>query len=149
MRLITERGSSSDIYIVIIWCNFKLCGFSRMAPTRTFLGGGYSGPKGNNVCQSAAAHQRSARGLGLFTSGFPDPAAYQLEIRVFILYGQIIHLYHLSHLQVLWFEFYSASEEFLLLSSIPLAWPLHILSSRYISVTWRTLRRRRGSKPRR
>ncbi|KAG1733724.1 OPT oligopeptide transporter protein-domain-containing protein [Suillus lakei] len=40
---------------------------SRSAPT--FLGGGYFGPKENNVCQSAAT---SAGSLGLlFTSGFP------------------------------------------------------------------------------
>jgi uncharacterized oligopeptide transporter (OPT) family protein len=47
---------------------------SRSAPT--FLGGGYFGPKENNVCQSAAT---SAGSLGLlFTSGFP--AAYQLGL---------------------------------------------------------------------
>ncbi|KAG1791105.1 OPT oligopeptide transporter protein-domain-containing protein [Suillus plorans] len=47
---------------------------SRTAPT--FLGGGYFGPKENNVCQSAAT---SAGSLGLlFTSGFP--AAYQLGL---------------------------------------------------------------------
>ncbi|OJA20544.1 hypothetical protein AZE42_07076 [Rhizopogon vesiculosus] len=47
---------------------------SRAAPT--FLGGGYFGPKENNVCQSAAT---SAGSLGLlFTSGFP--AAYQLGL---------------------------------------------------------------------
>ncbi|KAG0706280.1 OPT oligopeptide transporter protein-domain-containing protein, partial [Suillus ampliporus] len=47
---------------------------SRSAPT--FLGGGYFGPKENNVCQSAAT---AAGSLGLlFTSGFP--AAYQLGL---------------------------------------------------------------------
>ncbi|KAF8841628.1 OPT superfamily oligopeptide transporter [Paxillus ammoniavirescens] len=47
---------------------------SRAAPP--FLGGGYFGPKENNVCQSAAT---SAGSLGLlFTSGFP--AAYQLGL---------------------------------------------------------------------
>ncbi|KAG1732694.1 OPT oligopeptide transporter protein-domain-containing protein [Suillus paluster] len=47
---------------------------SRSAPT--FLGGGYFGPKENNICQSAAT---SAGSLGLlFTSGFP--AAYQLGL---------------------------------------------------------------------
>ncbi|KAH7928026.1 PMSR-domain-containing protein [Leucogyrophana mollusca] len=47
---------------------------SRAAPT--YLGGGYFGPKENNVCQSAAT---SAGSLGLlFTSGFP--AAYQLGL---------------------------------------------------------------------
>ncbi|KIJ08733.1 hypothetical protein PAXINDRAFT_88433 [Paxillus involutus ATCC 200175] len=47
---------------------------SRTAPS--FLGGGYFGPKENNVCQSAAT---SAGSLGLlFTSGFP--AAYQLGL---------------------------------------------------------------------
>ncbi|KAJ8592372.1 OPT superfamily oligopeptide transporter [Rhizopogon salebrosus TDB-379] len=47
---------------------------SRTAPA--LLGGGYFGPKENNVCQSAAT---SAGSLGLlFTSGFP--AAYQLGL---------------------------------------------------------------------
>ncbi|KAF9239494.1 hypothetical protein BU15DRAFT_61998 [Melanogaster broomeanus] len=47
---------------------------SRAAPS--YLGGGYFGPKENNVCQSAAT---SAGSLGLlFTSGFP--AAYQLGL---------------------------------------------------------------------
>ncbi|KAG2131669.1 OPT oligopeptide transporter protein-domain-containing protein [Suillus clintonianus] len=47
---------------------------SRSAPT--FLGGGYFGPKENNICQSAAT---SAGSIGLiFVSGFP--AAYQLGL---------------------------------------------------------------------
>ncbi|KAG1821375.1 OPT oligopeptide transporter protein-domain-containing protein [Suillus variegatus] len=48
--------------------------FSTAAPS--WLGGGYFGPKENNVCQSAAS---AAGSLGLlFTSGFP--AAYQLGL---------------------------------------------------------------------
>ncbi|KAG0709867.1 OPT oligopeptide transporter protein-domain-containing protein [Suillus ampliporus] len=57
-----------------------ILGFAILKPlsrsTFTFLGGGYFGPKENNICQSAAT---SAGSLGLlFTSGFP--AAYQLGL---------------------------------------------------------------------
>ncbi|KAG2151124.1 OPT oligopeptide transporter protein-domain-containing protein [Suillus bovinus] len=58
----------------------SILGFAILKPLSTsapkFLGGGYFGPKENNVCQSAAT---SAGSLGLlFTSGFP--AAYQLGL---------------------------------------------------------------------
>ncbi|EGN94830.1 hypothetical protein SERLA73DRAFT_114279 [Serpula lacrymans var. lacrymans S7.3] len=58
----------------------SIFGFAILKPLSTaapkYLGGGYFGPKENNVCQSAAS---SAGSLGLlFTSGFP--ALYQLGV---------------------------------------------------------------------
>ncbi|KAH7915483.1 OPT oligopeptide transporter protein-domain-containing protein [Hygrophoropsis aurantiaca] len=58
----------------------SIFGFAILKPLSTaaprYLGGGYFGPKENNVCQSAAT---AAGSLGLlFTSGFP--AAYQLGL---------------------------------------------------------------------
>lgn len=58
----------------------SIFGFSILKPFSTaaprWLGGGYFGPKENNVCQSTAS---AAGSLGLlFTSGFP--AAYQLGL---------------------------------------------------------------------
>jgi uncharacterized oligopeptide transporter (OPT) family protein len=84
-----------DVRSIVIWFDIRfdcsccithtlltcsLAGFAILKPLSTtaprWLGGGYFGPKENNVCQAAAS---AAGSLGLlFTSGFP--AAYQLGL---------------------------------------------------------------------
>lgn len=78
---------SSDQYLVWLFTLYDtnsahavVAGFAILKPLSTtaprWLGGGYFGPKENNVCQAAAS---AAGSLGLlFTSGFP--AAYQLGL---------------------------------------------------------------------